>query len=97
MDLFSKFFPEEVDKLKHIAEKGPDQFGGGWTSEGMPDEYGSYCAFLARPGSPLRRLVDMGLVEEIRARTAQHYSWKWEVTKKGQELLDALAEENHGD
>lgn len=90
MESLSQLFEQELIVLKRLASEDPLSFEGNWVGMSL-DYFGSFCSRSA-PGSPLRRLVDLGLVVEYRREYRRYYDWQWEITRNGRKLLASLEE-----
>ena len=94
MSGFGFLTEEEIVALKKIASGVyggvPDTIAapGGWNGNSL-DLSGTFCS-RSCPGSPFRRLIDMGLVIEYRQESRRIFGWKSRIAKDGIALLDRL-------
>jgi len=93
-----KFLSEKEIKVLEAIANGTygsiDEPGGG--NSDSADLLGTFCN-SSRPGTPFRRLIDIGLVAEYRREHRRRFSWKWEVTEEGRRFLETKKEKCKGD
>ena len=79
---------EKIAKGVYGSIDGSIVSAGGWNSSSV-DWSGTFCS-RSCPGTPFRRLIDMGLVIEYRQESKRIFGWKWAITNDGRALLDRM-------